>query len=165
MQYGLEFWITHFYISKYYEFIDTWIVLLKGRVPIFLQTYHHAGIVILMWLLTLTYSTPVIVVLCLNSFIHTLMYTYYVLAAFGYNSPLKHYLTQMQIGQFLLGLTVTISSHFVSGCLNNAQHFALFFMEMYTVILVFLFGAFYVKEYSSKKKGAGSKAAPSEKSD
>ena len=38
------FWLTHFYISKYYEFIDTWIVLLKGREPIFLQTFHHAGI-------------------------------------------------------------------------------------------------------------------------
>ena len=37
-------WVTHFYISKYYEFIDTWIILLKGRKPMFLQVYHHVRI-------------------------------------------------------------------------------------------------------------------------
>lgn len=40
---GLGFWITHFYISKYCEFMDTWLVMLKGKDPIFLQVYHHAG--------------------------------------------------------------------------------------------------------------------------
>eukprot|EP01029_Cantina_marsupialis_P020980 TRINITY_DN497_c0_g1_i2.p1 TRINITY_DN497_c0_g1~~TRINITY_DN497_c0_g1_i2.p1 ORF type:complete len:187 (+),score=33.56 TRINITY_DN497_c0_g1_i2:51-611(+) len=34
-----------FYISKYYEFIDTWLILLKGKKPSFLQTSHHAGTV------------------------------------------------------------------------------------------------------------------------
>ena len=41
-------WVFHFYLSKYYEFIDTWIILLKDKKPMFLQTFHHAGIVLLM---------------------------------------------------------------------------------------------------------------------
>ena len=30
-------WVYHFYISKYWEFADTWIIFLKGGEPIFLQ--------------------------------------------------------------------------------------------------------------------------------
>jgi hypothetical protein len=55
-----------------YEFIDTWIVLLKGRTPIFLQTYHHAGIAIIMWGFEVTANTCGITILALNSFIHTI---------------------------------------------------------------------------------------------
>ena len=82
---NLGFWVTHFYLSKYYEFIDTWIVLLKGKKPIFLQTYHHAGIVILMWMFVATKATGgALITLTFNSFIRTRMYAYYTLSALGY---------------------------------------------------------------------------------
>jgi len=154
-RWGMSFWITHFYISKYYEFIDTWIVLLKGRTPIFLQTYHHAGIVLVMWALSVTHCTPVIVCVLLNSFIHTLMYTYYTFAAFGYSSPLKHYLTQMQIGQFLIGLSTTVPLHFMNGAdgkprLTPAQDVALWAIEWYAVVLIALFAQFYASAYGKK---------------
>jgi hypothetical protein len=56
----IGWWVTHFYISKYYEFIDTWIILLKGRKPMFLQVYHHVRINYAIFsLLTLNFSrTP-----------------------------------------------------------------------------------------------------------
>ena len=38
-----------FYASKFYEFADTWLLVLKNKQPSFLQKYHHAGIVITMW--------------------------------------------------------------------------------------------------------------------
>jgi hypothetical protein len=44
---GFGIWATVFYVSKYYEFIDTWILVLKNsdgtKPPSFLQKYHHAG--------------------------------------------------------------------------------------------------------------------------
>eukprot|EP01083_Nonionella_stella_P197633 726444_1 len=43
------YWSYLFYLSKYWEFIDTWIVIARGRRPIFLQEYHHIGAVIGMW--------------------------------------------------------------------------------------------------------------------
>lgn len=46
---NLGAWATIFYISKYYEFIDTWILVLKGKKASFLQTYHHSGIVLTMY--------------------------------------------------------------------------------------------------------------------
>lgn len=151
----IGWWMTHFYISKYYEFIDTWIVLLKGRTPIFLQTYHHAGIVILMWGFIVTRNTSGVVILVLNSFIHTLMYTYYTLSAFGYSSPLKHYLTQAQMIQFVTGIGMTAALYFFDGCLNQGQTFVLASVQLYAVGLIYLFAMFYIKSYS--KKGSKSK--------
>jgi len=40
---GFSFWAYHFYISKFYEFLDTWIIILKGKKVSFLQEFHHAG--------------------------------------------------------------------------------------------------------------------------
>ena len=33
--------IYWFYLSKYYEFFDTFLLYLNGKSPIFLQKYHH----------------------------------------------------------------------------------------------------------------------------
>ncbi len=154
----MEFWITHFYISKYYEFIDTWIIYFKGKDPMFLQTYHHAGVVIIMWGLCVSYATPVIVLVFLNSFIHTLMYTYYTAAAFGYTSPLKHYLTQMQIIQFVIGIYCTVWTHWMirpgtsQEMLTSAQSIALATVEWYAAILIVLFVQFYISTYKKKSK-------------
>jgi len=38
--------IYWFYISKYYEFFDTFLLYLNGKSPIFLQKYHHIGAVV-----------------------------------------------------------------------------------------------------------------------
>ena len=39
-----------FYLSKYYEVIDSIILLLKGKKVGQLQSYHHAGALISMWI-------------------------------------------------------------------------------------------------------------------
>ncbi|KAJ1807671.1 hypothetical protein LPJ56_004865, partial [Coemansia sp. RSA 2599] len=36
-----------FYLSKYYELVDTLIIILKGRKASFLQIYHHAGVILM----------------------------------------------------------------------------------------------------------------------
>lgn len=131
--------------------------MLKGRTPIFLQTYHHAGIVILMWGFVATANTAGgSVTTVFNSFIHTLMYSYYTLAAFGYSSPLKHYLTQAQIIQFIVGILLTVPTHFIAGCVNQAQSLVIAAIQLYAVVLIFLFYQFYTSNYS-KKDGAGKK--------
>ena len=37
------YWVYLFYLSKMYEFIDTFIVIARGRRPMFLQKFHHVG--------------------------------------------------------------------------------------------------------------------------
>ena len=38
-----------FYLSKFYEVVDTAVIILKGRKSSLLQTYHHAGAMVCMW--------------------------------------------------------------------------------------------------------------------
>ncbi|CAG8690515.1 36992_t:CDS:2, partial [Racocetra persica] len=46
---ALGYWGYLFYLSKFYEVIDTIIIILKSRRSSLLQTYHHAGAMITMW--------------------------------------------------------------------------------------------------------------------
>lgn len=62
-----------FYISKFYEVVDTFIILAKGRQSSYLQTYHHAGVMLCMWAGVRYASPPALVGVLLNSAIHTLM--------------------------------------------------------------------------------------------
>lgn len=148
--YNIGFWCTHFYLSKYYEFVDTWILHLKGRDPGILQTYHHAGIVICMWAIVVTKSGSAVVTMVFNSFIHTIMYTYYVFAALGYSSPLKHYLTQAQMIQLVTGCSVAVAMAITPGCMSPAEGFSTLVLNLYAFYLIYLFYDFYKRAYKSK---------------
>lgn len=148
--YNIGFWCTHFYLSKYYEFVDTWILHLKGREPGILQTYHHAGIVLCMWAIVVTKSGSAVVTMVFNSFIHTIMYTYYVFAALGYSSPLKHYLTQAQMIQLVTGCSVAVAMAITPGCMSPAEGFSTLVLNLYAFYLIYLFYDFYTKAYKQK---------------
>lgn len=70
---GLAFWGWTFYLSKFYEVIDTLVILARGKRSPTLQTYHHAGAMLCMWAGMRYMSTPIWTFVFLNSFIHTLM--------------------------------------------------------------------------------------------
>lgn len=64
-------WI--FYMSKFYEIVDTMIILARGKKSSTLQTYHHAGVLLCGWA-SLKYESPAVLVgIVLNSGVHTLM--------------------------------------------------------------------------------------------
>jgi hypothetical protein len=70
---GLAFWGWWFYLSKFYEVFDTFIILAKGKRSSTLQTYHHTGAMMCMWA-GIRYMSPPIWMFCfLNSGIHTMM--------------------------------------------------------------------------------------------
>ncbi|KAE8140881.1 ELO family [Aspergillus pseudotamarii] len=102
---GMDYYTWMFYISKYYEIMDTLLLLVKGKKVSFLQMYHHAGAIICTWVGFL-YRTPQGVVgVSLNTGIHTLMYLYYSLTTLKIKVPvfMKRTLTRLQIAQFVLG--------------------------------------------------------------
>ncbi|SPO27226.1 related to ELO1 - Elongase I [Ustilago trichophora] len=98
-----------FYLSKYYEVFDSVILLLKGKKVSNLQSYHHAGAIICMWIAYRYQSQPVWVFCVFNSFVHTWMYTYYFCAAMRWPFPraVKRNLTTMQIAQIASGTFLT----------------------------------------------------------
>ncbi|KAG4221715.1 hypothetical protein PC116_g29809, partial [Phytophthora cactorum] len=98
---GLAFYGWIFYISKFYEVIDTLIILAKGKYSSTLQTYHHAGAMMAMWAGMRYMSTPIWIFVFFNSAIHALM-------------VIKRTLTSLQISQFIIGASVAIVHSFVS---------------------------------------------------
>jgi len=70
---GLAFWGWFFYLSKFYEVLDTFIILAKGKRSPTLQTFHHAGAMMCMWAGIRYMSPPIWMFVFFNSFIHSLM--------------------------------------------------------------------------------------------
>lgn len=70
---GLAFWGWIFYLSKFYEVVDTLIIIAKGKRSATLQTYHHAGAMLCMWSGIRYMSPPIWMFVWMNSFIHFLM--------------------------------------------------------------------------------------------
>lgn len=70
---GLAFVGWFFYLSKFYEVLDTAIILAKGKRSGTLQTYHNAGAMMCMWAGIRFMSPPIWMFAFVNSGIHTLM--------------------------------------------------------------------------------------------
>lgn len=128
---GLAFWGWFFYLSKFYEVLDTAIIIAKGKRSTTLQTYHHAGAMLCMWAGIRYMSPPIWMFVLVNSGIHAMMvrqsllipiftnvsqYTYYTLSALGVRVPqaVKRTLTSLQILQFIVGATFAGLHLFVS---------------------------------------------------
>src|SRR3546814_19254612 len=72
----LEFYAVHFYISKYWEFLDTILLILKDKKVMFLQTYPNAGVVPTLWPMSVSAEATVFGCVCLNYSFTQIMYTY-----------------------------------------------------------------------------------------
>ena len=89
-----------FYYSKFVEYIDSFSLVLAGKPVSFLQSFHHLGAPIDMYLFYVHRNEAVWIMVLLNSFVHTVMYFYYLLALFKIRMPFKFMITLMQIAQF-----------------------------------------------------------------
>lgn len=98
-----------FYISKYYEVVDSMILVIKGKPVSNLQSYHHAGALLAMWIAYRFQSQAVWVFVAFNSGVHTAMYSYYFCSAMKLPFPkaLKKNLTTLQIAQISSGVVIT----------------------------------------------------------
>lgn len=99
----LSFWCYIYYLSKYYELLDTWLQLLRGKYPphYLLHAYHHSVVLIMCWL-WLEYRVSLrFVALLFNVFVHIVMYYYFYLKCIKKDPWWKKYVTTLQIVQFM----------------------------------------------------------------
>ncbi|CAH2074981.1 unnamed protein product, partial [Iphiclides podalirius] len=96
-----------YYVAKLAELLDTVIFVLKksNRQISFLHLYHHTLMAVAAWVAVKYFpGGQAIIIGWINSFIHIIMYIYYLMASYGpkYKRYLwwKKYLTVMQIVQF-----------------------------------------------------------------
>jgi hypothetical protein len=166
---GMGYFMWLFYLSKYYEFIDTLILIVKGKNPPFLQEYHHVGVVISMWSLTVTRTGLGYWMMLINSGVHTIMYAYYASTVYPLTRNLlaivKRYITMMQITQFLVAVTFLGSpiilaqvgiyiekteEEYLKLCTNTYQRWSIIFSWAYLLPLIILFFTFYANTYTVK---------------
>lgn len=70
---GLAYYGWLFYLSKFYEVVDTLIILAKGKNSSLLQTFHHAGAMMCVWAGIRYMSPPIWMFVLVNSGLHALM--------------------------------------------------------------------------------------------
>ena len=141
------YWTYLFYLSKYYEFVDTYILVWKGRDPSFLQKFHHIGAVAGMWIIITSKSHTGYIFVVPNSFIHSIMYLYYALSVWKIKVPFKYILTRMQMIQFCIGLVLGFIELYHWKCQNFTDWISITWNALYVPTLLFLFTMFYRKTY------------------
>lgn len=149
---GLNKWGMLFYLSKYWELVDTFLLIWKRRSPTFLQVYHHAVTIICAYLLQASHAPATFLFVGFNATVHTVMYAYYALTLLGIRSKLKPMITIMQIVQFVVGNSIAGSAFFLRGgkCMCESQKVALATIIGHATFLTVLFIQFYKRTYSTK---------------
>lgn len=91
-----------YYLSKYYELLDTILQILKGREPphFFLHVYHHATVLLMAWAWIEYKVSLQFIALLFNTGVHVVMYYYYFCRSLGWRVWWKRYVTMFQIVQF-----------------------------------------------------------------
>lgn len=136
-----------FYLSKYYEYADTFFLYLQGKTPIFLQKFHHIGAV-LCWYLAYEYKLDGVVFITIaNSFIHSIMYSYYFLSLFKIRwiKKYKIYLTSSQLLQLSSAFILPIV--YYPPVETIFKYRILMIFNSYIFCLIGLFIHFFYKNY------------------
>ena len=149
----IEYFVFLHYISKYIDYLDTLFIILrkKNNQLSFLHIYHHSTVGIIWgFLLYMGQGNGTASFGCLlNSFIHIIMYSHYLITSFGINNPFKKYITQMQLVQFLI-----LFIHSIVVISNYEKYFPLkyaFIQFIYQLQMIILFSNFYKNSYKNLK--------------
>ncbi|XP_026470359.1 elongation of very long chain fatty acids protein AAEL008004-like [Ctenocephalides felis] len=154
-----------YFFSKLVELLDTvFFVLRKKQNQVtFLHVYHHTITALFSWgYLKYVPGEQGIVIGFLNSFVHIVMYFYYMVAAMGpeYQKYLwwKKYMTWIQLTQFCMMLAYLV---FIVAMDCNLPRSLTFFFVGNVIIFLYLFSDFYRKTYKKNEDASAKKLAHS----
>ena len=144
-----------YYITKFIDLLDTIFFVLRKKYSQIttLHLYHHTAVPILGWMtFWYRFNVPSITLFAvLNSLVHTVMYTYYTLSAFGPRIQKylwwKKYITQLQLLQFCaFGFYGTLVK-----CLHTGYPaFAFWTAYSQSILFFYMFVKFYFHSYCRK---------------
>ncbi|CAB0035566.1 unnamed protein product [Trichogramma brassicae] len=145
-----------YFFSKITELLDTVFFILRKKYNqvSFLHVYHHTITALFSWCyLKFLPGEQGIIIGFLNSFVHIVMYSYYLIAALGpeYKKYLwwKKYMTWLQLIQFGMML-IYLMYTLVFDC--RMPKALTYFFVTNVVIFIYLFSDFYIKSYNKPKR-------------
>lgn len=141
-----------FYFSKAVDLFDTMFFALrkKSNQITFLHVFHHLTMFPYGWFGLKYVGGGQTFFLCMfNSFVHTVMYSYYALSAIGpHMQPYlwwKKYLTQLQLVQFFAVMAHSIANYMAEDCAFPKKH-SLGYLA-YGFVITLFFANFYIQSY------------------
>lgn len=144
------------YLVRVFDFLDTMFFVLRKKYThvSFLHVFHHAMAVGNGWFfLTFGACGQPIMGLCINTFIHIIMYSYYFLSALGPAVQKylwwKRYITIMQIGQFIVFIPF-MCIPLIKDCGYPNSFVVIAAAQAFLFLMLFI--NFYAKTYTSAKK-------------
>lgn len=158
---GFVIWLH--YNNKYIEFFDTFFMVVRksNKQISFLHVYHHF---LLVWawyfVCKVACGGDAYFGAIMNSFIHVVMYGYYLMSLLKLNCPWKKQVTKLQMVQFVVCMT-----HASYMLYNGDKYYppALSALNIFVMVnMLVLFGNFYRQAYNdakNAKEDAAKKAA------
>lgn len=155
-----------YYFSKFTEFFDTFFFVMRKKTSQVstLHVIHHGCMPMSVWFgVKFTPGGHSTFFGLLNTFVHIVMYTYYLFTALGpqFQKYLwwKKYLTSLQMVQFVAIMVHAFQLLFID-C-NYPKAFV-WWIGMHAVMFFFLFNEFYQSTYKANKRRAALAAAKKE---
>ncbi|KAL5283771.1 hypothetical protein ACFFRR_006194 [Megaselia abdita] len=152
-----------YFLAKISELLDTVFFVLRkrDRQVTFLHLYHHTVMPMISWGTTKYYpGGHGTFIGLINSFVHIIMYAYYLLSALGPQMQKylwwKKYITNMQMIQFCMAFIHQMQLLFTD-C--GFPRWSVCFTLPNAIFFYFLFNDFYQKSYKKKKAAAAKRAA------
>nr|XP_014096448.1 elongation of very long chain fatty acids protein-like [Bactrocera oleae] len=148
-----------FYLFKVIDYVETiFFVLRKSFKQVsFLHIYHHIMMSIFVYYLATYYGSAgqYASVIIMNCAVHGFMYTYYFISALNMNMGLwwKKYITRLQLTHFVLVL-LHHSYPLIFRPQCDFPKGLLWFAVCQSLIMLWLFGNFYVRTYLRKHQKA-----------
>ena len=149
-------WLFLFCLSKAMELGDTAFLVLRKSPLTFLHWYHHVTVMFYAWYGFTGMSAVANWFCTMNYVVHTFMYTYFAVRAYGYRIPnwIAQTITILQLMQFFLGLYTNFLAYYMkrSGvkCALDENTFHIGMVIYGTYFLLFL--NFFYNRYLKKKK-------------
>jgi len=157
LYFGIPFfccWL--FALSKYGELIDTVFIILRKRPLHFIHWYHHTTVLVYTWFSLVVMTPPGALFAVVNTFVHSIMYFYYFLAACGSRPSWGRFVTIIQLTQMVAGITISsfwtyyyLSEHYRCP-LEHANAYMFSTLALYASYFL-LFLNFYLQRYIFNK--------------
>ncbi|VEN54526.1 unnamed protein product [Callosobruchus maculatus] len=148
-----------FFLTKLADLLETVFFVLRKRYRqvSFLHVYHHFGMFTMLWVAVKFFAGGHgSWVGLVNSFVHVVMYTYYMLSAIDEkwksNVAFKKFITQVQMIQFTIFIIIYGRLLLKEDC--DYPRLCSYFFVPQNFFMLILFGDFYRKTYLKKRKSA-----------